>query len=61
MKKAARAISLAVRWISTSANTTAGALPPSSKCTSLSVLDAADMTCAPARVEPVMDTISGMS
>ena len=61
LKNAPSAISWAVRSMSTSAKTIAGALPPSSRWTSLSVFDAADMTCAPARVEPVMETISGIS
>jgi len=61
LKNAPSAISLAARSMSVSAKTIAGALPPSSRWTSLRVFDAADITCAPARVEPVMDTISGIS
>ncbi len=43
---------------SASANTTAGALPPSSRCSRFVVGAAADITARPAREEPVMDTIA---
>ena len=38
-----------------------GALPPSSRCTRFRPAAAAWATCIPARTEPVIDTICGMS
>ena len=40
---------------SASSNTTNGALPPSSRCTRLTVSAASRMTCVPVRVEPVTE------
>ena len=46
---------------SASSNTTTGALPPSSRWTRFSPSAAARATSVPARTDPVMDTIRGIS
>ncbi len=46
---------------SASSNTMTGALPPSSRCTRLSVGAAAAATSMPARTDPVTDTMAGVS
>ena len=49
------------RAMSASSNTTTGALPPSSRWTRFSPSAAARATSMPARTDPVIDTICGMS
>lgn len=46
--------------MSVSSNTTTGALPPSSRWTRLTSLEADSATCMPARTEPVMEAIAGV-
>jgi hypothetical protein len=50
-------VSIAVS-MSTSSNTTTGALPPSSRCTRLSVSDAVAATFLPLSTLPVIETMS---
>jgi hypothetical protein len=61
LKYAAGAMPAAVAATSASSNTITGALPPSSRCTRLRSAAAARATSMPARTEPVIDTIRGMS
>ena len=51
----------AARATSASSKTTTGAFPPSSRWTRLSPAAAARATWMPARTDPVIDTICGMS
>ncbi len=61
LKNAAGAMPAAVAATSASSKTITGALPPSSRCTRLRPSAAARATSMPARTEPVIDTIRGMS
>ena len=60
LKYPAMAMASAAAATSTSSKTMTGALPPSSRCTLLRVLDGRPATSMPARTEPVTDTIAGM-
>ena len=61
LKYPALAMPAAAAAMSASSNTTTGAFPPSSRWTRLSPSAAARATSMPARTEPVIDTICGMS
>ena len=59
LKKANSAMAAALFLMSASANTMAGALPPSSRWARLRPFAAPEATAMPARTEPVMETRPG--
>ena len=61
LKNPVTAIVSAALAKSASAKTTTGALPPNSKCTRFKDLEADSATCIPARTDPVIETIAGVS
>ena len=60
LKKPAIAIPSAAASRFASANTTTGALPPSSRCTFFTSSAADFATSIPARIDPVIETIAGI-
>ena len=60
LKKPATEMSSTALAMSVSSKTTTGALPPSSRWTRLTSLEADSATDMPARTEPVMEAIAGV-